>query len=66
MWSKTVEESSVHDNEAVLQAQIDTGEQRCEWFALCDNTATHIEPHPILKYVPTCDKCGDFIAACNE
>lgn len=29
----------------------------CGWFALCDNTATTVEPHPILTLVPICDRC---------
>jgi hypothetical protein len=35
----------------------------CQWFALCDNPATHDEPHPILGTVPTCDRCGEWIVA---
>jgi hypothetical protein len=31
--------------------------RRCEWFARCDNAATHLEPHPILDQVPACDRC---------
>lgn len=29
----------------------------CQWFARCDNYATHAEPHPILGSVPACDRC---------
>lgn len=29
----------------------------CEWFALCTNEATYLEPHPILGHVPICDRC---------
>lgn len=31
--------------------------RRCEWFVLCENVATHLEPHPILGEVPACDRC---------
>lgn len=30
----------------------------CEWFALCENAATHDEPHPVLGGVPCCDRCA--------
>lgn len=29
----------------------------CEWFLLCENTATSLEPHPVLGEVPVCDRC---------
>lgn len=29
----------------------------CQWFARCDNYATHAEPHPMLGFVPACDRC---------
>jgi hypothetical protein len=29
----------------------------CEWFALCENLATHTQSHPILGEVPICDRC---------
>lgn len=29
----------------------------CEWFALCTNPATDVEPHPILGSVPVCERC---------
>ena len=32
--------------------------QRCEWFALCENQATHDEPHSSLGSVPCCDRCA--------
>lgn len=31
----------------------------CEWFAMCDNTATVIVTHPVLGRVPTCEACAD-------
>lgn len=31
----------------------------CEWFLLCENTATSMEPHPILGEVPICDRCHE-------
>jgi hypothetical protein len=30
----------------------------CQWFALCTNEATRVEPHPILGDVPICDRCA--------
>ena len=33
--------------------------QRCDWFALCENTATGTTPHPILGPVNTCKRCHD-------
>lgn len=35
----------------------------CEWFALCDNTATTTQPHPILGPVPICDRCKAKVKA---
>lgn len=32
--------------------------RRCEWFALCENEASHYEPHSILGSVPCCDRCA--------
>jgi hypothetical protein len=32
----------------------------CEWFAGCQNEATHLEPHPILPPVPACDRCPEI------
>lgn len=29
----------------------------CEWFLRCDRDAVTLVPHPILTYVPTCDRC---------
>lgn len=31
----------------------------CQWYALCDNTATTHIPHPILGDVPTCERCAN-------
>lgn len=39
--------------ELVLSAPV------CQWFALCTNVATHVESHPVLGDVPTCDRCAD-------
>jgi hypothetical protein len=33
----------------------------CEWFALCTNPATSVEPHP-MGDVPICDRCADKLA----
>lgn len=35
----------------------------CQWFALCDHTATHTRPHPILGDVPICDRCEAKVTA---
>lgn len=44
-------------NTQELQAMIERGEIACEWFAMCTNAATHVEPHPVLTAVPACDRC---------
>lgn len=31
----------------------------CQWFALCENQATHTMTHPILGEVPICDRCQE-------
>lgn len=31
----------------------------CQWYALCPNPATGVVEHPILAYVPTCQRCAD-------
>lgn len=33
---------------------------RCEWFALCENPATHFEAHTILGAVPCCERCASI------
>jgi hypothetical protein len=30
---------------------------RCVWFALCPKMATHYEWHPVLQWLPACDRC---------
>lgn len=35
----------------------DDGEP-CQWFARCENEATHVEPHVVLGGVPCCDRCA--------
>ncbi len=32
----------------------------CQWFAGCDRPATGATAHPVLHYVPTCDRCAAF------
>jgi hypothetical protein len=33
----------------------------CEWFALCDRAATHMETHPAFPGgVPACDRCASI------
>ena len=29
----------------------------CQWFIMCLNPATGVEPHPILGEVPICTRC---------
>ena len=29
----------------------------CQWFALCENKAVTVEPHPIIGEVPICQRC---------
>lgn len=31
----------------------------CEWFAKCSNETSYALDHPILGYVPTCQRCID-------
>ena len=33
---------------------------KCQWFLKCKNEATVYVPHPILKKVPSCDRCARF------
>lgn len=33
-------------------------DKRCEWYLLCDNSATGTTPHPILGEVPICQRCA--------
>ena len=30
----------------------------CEYFALCDHEAAGYTWHPVLSYVPTCERCA--------
>lgn len=30
----------------------------CEWTARCGQQAAQLVPHPILTYVPACDRCA--------
>ena len=29
----------------------------CQWWALCENAATHTLGHPVLGRVPICERC---------
>lgn len=29
----------------------------CQWFARCTHEATKTRPHPILGFVPICERC---------
>lgn len=31
----------------------------CQWFLLCDNPAAGVVVHPVLGFVPTCERCAD-------
>jgi hypothetical protein len=33
----------------------------CEQFARCGDKATQLLPHPILTYVPSCDRCAKIL-----
>ena len=35
----------------------------CQQFALCDNAATELVPHPILGAVPSCSRCFQRLTA---
>ncbi|ABW88439.1 hypothetical protein SEA_EVANESCE_45 [Mycobacterium phage Evanesce] len=37
--------------------QADVDVVPCAWFALCDQTAVALEPHPVLGAVPICERC---------
>lgn len=32
----------------------------CQYFALCENDAAGVTEHPVLEYVPTCQRCADM------
>ncbi len=38
----------------------------CEWFALCANDVVRAVLHPILGWVPTCERCIGKIEAMGE
>lgn len=31
----------------------------CRWYALCDNAAVGATRHPVLGWVPVCQRCAD-------
>lgn len=35
------------------------GDVICGWFALCENVAIGVVAHPVLEYVPVCQRCAD-------
>lgn len=47
------------DGVAFTGSEADVLEIECAWFALCDHTATSLEPHPVLGDVPICDRCRE-------
>lgn len=36
---------------------------QCRWFLRCENQATGLMAHPVLKNVPICDRCRDRVNA---
>lgn len=59
----------VDGNEPAVEftgAEADVLEVACAWFALCDNTATALEPHPVLGPVPICNRCAAKNAAARS
>lgn len=43
--------------ERTAAAKRKAGPNPCRWFALCENTATTTETHPVLGAVPICARC---------
>lgn len=35
----------------------------CMWFLKCTNPANGLREHPVLKAVPTCQRCDDKMEA---
>lgn len=35
----------------------------CQWWAMCDQPATHTLAHPVLGQVPICDRCRAKVEA---
>lgn len=33
----------------------------CGWFARCENPAVDYEAHPVLNWVPICQRCKDWL-----
>lgn len=48
-------------NGGIMEFEVNTttGEVICEWFALCDNVAHGVVEHPVLGYVPICERCAE-------
>lgn len=40
-----------------------TPEGPCEWFAFCDRPAVALLEHPVLQFVPVCERCRDKVVA---
>lgn len=36
-----------------------SGPAACEWFALCDRAAVILVGHPVLGWVPCCQRCAE-------
>lgn len=41
----------------------ETGPFACEQYALCENDAAYLVPHPVLGAVPTCERCAERVEA---
>lgn len=42
-----------------MNAKVRGGQVLCAWFALCENPAVVAVKHPVLEWVPTCQRCND-------
>ena len=54
---------SLEDQALEAIEEVAGGPVLCGWFALCMNQATTTIHHPVLDYVPCCDRCAAKVAA---
>src|SRR4051794_12035787 len=47
----------------VNRLAVETGAFPCQWFAGCENAATQLRAHPVLRTVPICDRCDERVEA---
>lgn len=47
----------------VVPADQITPDGPCEWFALCDRPAIALLEHPVLHFVPACERCRAKVEA---